>query len=133
MLASDNPVRDDEPRQIILHVNYQDTPSYNFVLNNVENLFEYYQGRETDIEIRVITHGLGLHLLRQDTSPVQERISELMASQPALSFYACKNTQARMEKAEGKKPEVMEIAQWVPSGLVEVVELQRAGWTYLKP
>jgi hypothetical protein len=38
------------------------------------------------IEIRIIAHGPGLHMFRDDTSPVKERVSNLAAFQDGLSF-----------------------------------------------
>jgi uncharacterized protein len=133
MLATDNPVRDDEDRKIALHVNFNEPANLNFVLNNAENIHEYYQGRGIKVEIRIVAHGPGLHMLRDDTSPVKDRINGLAASQDGLTFYACSNTKARMAKAEGKPPPIMEVATMVPSGQVELIELSRAGWTYIKP
>ena len=133
MLATDNPVRDEEKRRIVLHVNFQDDAGYTFVLNNCENIAEYYAAKAGGVEIRVVTHGLGLHLLRQDTSPVKERLQKMDADMDNLSFYACTNTVERMEKAEGKKPELIPEAVMVAAGIPEIIELQRAGWTYIKP
>jgi len=132
-LASDHPVRDSEDRRIALHVNFDDPASLNYVLNNAENIYQYYRDRGKPVEIRIVAHGPGLHLLREDTSPVKDRITALAQSQEGLSFYACSNTRARMEKAEGKTLVIMGVATMVPSGLVELIELSRAGWTYIKP
>ena len=132
-LATDNPVRDDEDRRIAMHVNFDDPQSLTFVLNNVENLHEYYTRKGRKVEIRVVTHGPGLHMVRTDTSPVKERLIGLANAQEGLSFYACTNTQERMAKAEGKKIEIIKEATMVLAGLAELIELQRAGWTYLKP
>ena len=91
----------------------------------------YLSGQK--IKIRVIAHGPGLHMLRADTSPVKERLQALAAARDGISFYACGNTRDRMAKAEGKTPNILEEATVVPSGIVEIIELQRAGWLYLKP
>ncbi len=131
--AADDPVRDDEVRRIAIHVNFDDAERMNYVLNNAENLHGYYRQRGEAVEIRVIAHGPGLHMLRVDTSPVKERIAAMVAAQEGLRFFACSNTHSRMAKAEGKTPRVIEQAIMVPSGVVELVELQRAGWAYLKP
>lgn len=131
--AADSPVRDDEVRRIALHVNFDDAERMNYVLNNAENLHGYYRQRGKAVEIRVIAHGPGLHMLRVDTSPVKERIAAMVTAQEGLGFFACSNTRSRMAKAEGKTPQVIEQAVMVPSGVVELVELQRAGWAYLKP
>ncbi len=133
MLATENPVRDDEDRKVVLHVNFNDAERLNFVLINADIIAEYYSGKGNKVEIRVITHGLGLHMLRQDTSPVKERLQAMAASMDNLSFYACTNTQERMAKAEGKKPELIPEAVMVLAGIPEIIELQRAGWTYIKP
>ena len=132
-LQSDNPVRDEEPRRVILHVNFNDPDSLNYVLNNAENIDSYYATAGNQVEIRVIAHGPGLHMLRVDTSPVRERLQAMAAKYDNLSFYGCTNTQERMAKAEGKTPEIMSEATMVYAGLVEIMELQRAGWLYLKP
>ncbi len=131
--TADESVRDSETRRIALHVNFDDAERMNYTLNNAENLFEYYGRQGTAVEIRIIAHGPGLHMLRADTSPVQERIASMTARLDGLSLFACSNTRARMAKAEGRTPEIIDQATLVPSGVVELVELQRAGWAYLKP
>jgi intracellular sulfur oxidation DsrE/DsrF family protein len=132
-IQSGNPVRNAEPRRIVLHVNFDDPAALNYVLNNVENIHDYYSDTGNKIEVRVIAHGPGLHMLRADTSPVLERIKALAEDRTGLSFYACANTRERMANAEGKHPEIVNEATMIPSGIVEIVELQRAGWQYLKP
>jgi len=133
MLASDNPVRDDEDRNIAIHVNFDDPANLNYVLNNVENIYDYYKEKGKPVEIRIVAHGPGLHMLRDDTSPAKGRIMKLAQTQEGLSVYACANTKARMEKAEDKTLVIMDVATMVPSGLIELIELNRAGWTYIKP
>ena len=85
------------------------------------------------IEIRIIAHSPGLHMFRDDTSPVKKRVSNLAASQDGLSFYACSNTRERMEKAEVKTLTIMDEASMVSSGIAEIMELQIQGWNYIKP
>ncbi len=131
--AADSPVRDDEVRRIALHVNFDDAERMNYALNNAENLHGYYRQRGKAVEIRVVAHGPGLHMLRVDTSPVKERIAAMVSAQEGLGFFACSNTRSRMAMVEGKTPPVIEQAVMVASGVVELVELQRAGWSYLKP
>lgn len=132
-LATDTPADDDDPRKIVMHVNFADRERLTFVLNNVENICDYYRDKGNEVAIRVVCHGPGLHLLRTDTSPVLERLVQMAESLEELGFYACNNTVMRMTKAEGKQPEIIELATLVPAGLPEIIELQRLGWTYLKP
>jgi len=132
-MASDNPQSGSGTRQVALHVNFNDPERLNYVLNNAENLYQHYHQKGVKIEIRIIAHGPGLHMFRDDTSPVKERVSNLAASQEGLSFYACSNTKERMEKAEGKTLTIIDEATMVSSGIAELIELQLQGWSYIKP
>ena len=133
MIASENPTRDDESRNIVIHVNFSDRDRLMFVLNNVENILDYYRDKGNRVAIRVVCHGPGLVLLRTDTSPVKDRLEQMDDSLDELSFYACTNTLNKITKAEGKQPEIIDQATLVPAGLPEIIELQRLGWIYLKP
>jgi len=132
-IASTDPIDDDAARNIVMHVNVADPVQLDLILNNVENILEHYIKRDNHVAIRVVCHGPGLHLLRRDTSPVMDRIENMMDNAPQLAFYACSNTLGRMTKAEGKAPELLEAAIMVAAGLPEIIELQRQGWIYLKP
>lgn len=133
MIASENPTRDDESRNIVIHVNFSDRDRLVFVLNNVDNILDYYSDKGNQVAIRVVCHGPGLVLLRTDTSPVKDRLEQMADSLDELSFYACTNTLNKITKAEGKQPEIIDQATLVPAGLPEIIELQRLGWIYLKP
>jgi len=63
--------------------------------------------------IEVVTFGPGLHMLRDDTSPVKARIEVIALSTPAISFKACGNTQENMNKAESKEIPLIPQAQVV--------------------
>ena len=120
-------------RNIVMHVNFNGEERFNFVLNNVENIFGYYNEMGKKVAIRVVCHGPGLHLLRIDTSPVMKRLLPIADNPDGPGFYACANTVDRMTKAEGKKPELIKQAILVPAGLPEIIELQYQGWSYIKP
>ncbi len=72
-------------------------------------------------------------MLRADTSPVQKRISAMMLEIPGLSFAACGNTHRAMSAKGGKDIELIEDAEMVSSGVVELIELQKDGWAYIRP
>jgi uncharacterized protein len=131
--ALSNPARDDESRNIVMHVNFADQERLGFVLNNIENILDYYRQKGNIVAIRVVCHGPGLHLLRTDTSPVIERLTQMVDNLDGLDFYACSNTMDRMANVEGRQPEIIQQAVLVPAGLPEIIELQRLGWVYLKP
>jgi intracellular sulfur oxidation DsrE/DsrF family protein len=119
--------------RLILQVNSNDPAAMNLALNNATNVAEYYKGLGQNVKIEVVTFGPGLHMLRDDTSPVKARIEEMALSTPEVSFKACGNTQEKMHLAEKKDIPIISQAKVVKSGVVRVMELQEKGWTYVKP
>lgn len=119
--------------RLILQVNTNDSAAMNLALNNATNVAQYYKELNENVKIEVVTFGPGLHMLRNDTSPVKARIEEMALSMPEVSFKACGNTQEKMQKAENKDIPILPQAQVVKSGVVRVMELQEQGWTYVKP
>jgi len=121
------------PHRLILQVNTNEPAAMNLALNNATNVTQHFKTLGEKVEIEVITFGPGLHMLRDDTSPVKARIEEMALSTPEVSFKACGNTQEKMRKAENKEIPIVPQAKVVNSGVVRVMELQEKGWTYVKP
>jgi intracellular sulfur oxidation DsrE/DsrF family protein len=122
--------------RIVVQVDQNDPALMNLVLNNVKNMLEYYNEKKEPAEIEVVAYGPGLTMLRDDTSPVKERLLRMAndGSFPAkLLFSACHNTMMGMEKREGHPIPIVSVAKVVPSGVVRLTELQERGWTYLRP
>lgn len=122
-----------KPHQLILQVNSNEPAMMNLALNNAVNVAQYYRDLGEAVAIEVVTFGPGLHMLRDDTSPVKPRIEALAMSNPEISFKACGNTQENMRKAESKDINLIPQATVVKSGVVRVMELQEQGWSYVKP
>jgi intracellular sulfur oxidation DsrE/DsrF family protein len=119
--------------QLVLQVNTNDPAMMNLALNNATNVEQYYKDLGEKVEIEVVTFGPGLHMLRDDTSPVKDRIRAIAEKTPSISFKACGNTQENMRKAENKTIPLLSQATLVKSGVVRVMELQEQGWTYVRP
>lgn len=131
--VSDNLGDTGQPRRIVIHVNFADAEQLNYVLNNIENIHEFYHARTIEVEIRVVCHGPGLTMVRADISPVKERLMAVDDKIESLTFLACSNTIDRVAKSQGKRPAILEQATIVEAGLPEIIELQREGWIYVKP
>ncbi|QEL24645.1 hypothetical protein FQV39_20185 [Bosea sp. F3-2] len=131
--ASKRTVPETKPHRLVLQVNSNEPATMNLALNNATNVAQYYKDLGEPVEIEVVTFGPGLHMLRDDTSPVKARIKAIAASTPTISFKACGNTQENMSKAENKEISLMPEASVVKSGVVRVMELQERGWTYVRP
>jgi uncharacterized protein len=126
-------VVDKKPHRLILQVNSNEPAMMNLALNNATNVMQYYRDLGESVSIDIVTFGPGLHMLRDDTSPVKARIKAIAESNPSISFQACANTRENMSRAESKEIPLMSEAKVVKSGVVRVMELQEQGWTYVKP
>lgn len=120
---------------LVIQVDQNDPAVMNLALNNATNVIEYYRAKGEDVDVDVVTYGPGLHMLRADTSPVQDRIKSLKDSAfpSKIQFSACNNTKEGMEKKEGHPIDVLSEAVLVPSGVVRLMELQEKGWSYVRP
>jgi intracellular sulfur oxidation DsrE/DsrF family protein len=129
-LAADN-----KPHRIAIQVDQVDPQVMNLALNNATNVIEHYRAKNEDVDVDIVTYGPGLHMLRADTSPVQDRIKRLkeMAFPGKIQFSACNNTKQGMEKTEGHAISIVPDATIVPSGVVRLMELQEQGWSYVRP
>ena len=121
--------------RLAIQVDQNDPAVMNLALNNATNVIEYYRAKGVDVTVDIVTYGPGLHMLRADTSPVQDRIKSLKdAAFPSkIQFSACNNTKEGMEKKEGHPIKVLSEAVIVPSGVVRLMELQEQGWSYVRP
>jgi intracellular sulfur oxidation DsrE/DsrF family protein len=134
-LVSGSFAADAKSHRVSIQVDQNDPQVMNLALNNATNVIEYYRGKNEDVEVDIVTYGPGLHMLRADTSPVQDRIKRLkeLAFPGKIQFSACNNTKQGMEKAEGHAISVLSDATIVPSGVVRLMELQEQGWSYVRP
>jgi len=126
-------VADKKVHRLILQVNTNDPAMMNLALNNATNVSQYYKDLGAKVTIEIVTFGPGLHMLRDDTSPVKARIKAISESTPSISFAACGNTRENMSKVESKEIPLIAEAKVVKSGVVRVMELQEQGWSYVKP
>src|SRR5258708_19187812 len=84
MSKQDAPAK--KAHRLILQVNSNEPAMMNLALNNATNVAEYYKGLGEKVSIEVVTYGPGLHMLRDDTSPVKARIETISLSTPEISF-----------------------------------------------
>jgi intracellular sulfur oxidation DsrE/DsrF family protein len=134
-LASSVLAADTKPHRVTIQIDQNDPQVMNLVLNNATNVIEHYRGKGEDVDVDIVAYGPGLHMLRSDTSPVQDRIKRLkdMVFPGKIQFSACNNTKQGMEKTEGHAISVVPEATIVPSGVVHLMELQEQGWSYVRP
>jgi len=119
--------------RLALHVDQNDTDIMKLVLGNARNAHDFYAQRGEEIAIEIVAYSHGLHMLRDDTSPVKEEIRDLRATIPQLAFAACNHTKNAMEKREAKPVPIIAEVTMVPAGVVRLMQLQDEGYAYIKP
>ncbi len=122
-----------QPHRVAIQVSENDPARMNLALNNAINIVKTYQGRKQPVEVRIVTFGPGVTLVRADTSPLATRVKSFVDGVPEVSFDVCDNTLAALHKAEGKEIPILDGVTHVEAGAVTLIDLQEQGWSYLRP
>jgi uncharacterized protein len=121
--------------RIVIQVSQNDPERMNLALNNTSSAIKYYTDKGESVAVEIVAYGPGLNMLREDTSPVKDRIKSLKASNVGgdIRFSGCHNTQMAMQKKEGHPIPIIPEATIVPAGVVRLTQLEEQGWSYIRP
>jgi uncharacterized protein len=122
-----------EPHKAAIQVSVNDKKVMDLALNNANNMIEYYKARKENVLIEIVAFGPGLHMFREDTSPVKDRLASMVLANSNVTLVACANTQANQSRAEGKPVTLISEAKLTPSGVVRLMELKAEGYAYIRP
>lgn len=114
--------------KLVIQVSTDDVRTQNIAMNNAVNL-QKALGQD-NIIIEIVAYGPGLSMLTPK-SPASKRVPSLAMQD--ITFSACGNTKAKMEKKSGKKVHLVEGVQIVPAGVLRIMELQEQGYAYVRP
>ena len=118
----------DAKHKIVIQVSSGDAATQTLALNNVVNL-QKELGMD-NVAIELVAYGPGLSILTAN-SEQSERVKSLALQD--ITFSACGNTMKKMAKATGKEPVLTAGVGIVPGGVIRIMELQEAGYSYLRP
>ena len=130
VLASDD---DFEVKKLAIQISDNDPKTMNKVLNVAANFARGASEAGYEYDIEIVAFNAGLHLFREDTSPVLERVKGFPTSLPNVHFSACGNTIKGMTKKEGTPPPLITAANVVPAGVVRLMELDEEGYFIIRP
>ena len=119
---------DEEVRKLVVHVPQDDPKSLVQALNIASNVPKAL-GMD-NVVVEIVAQGPGLKLLTNKSAHA-ERVQSLLAYD--VTFSACGNTMAAMERKTGKMPVLLEGVQQVDAGIIRVMELQEQGYSYVRP
>ncbi len=123
---------DDKPfaeAHIVLQLSDSDAEVQARVINVANNLVKHYGGPDF-VDIEVVAFGPGLSLLYPENAQ-HERITSLLAS--GVRFVGCLNTLSSIERATGKRPELIPEAIMVQTGVAHLVERASQGYVVIRP
>ena len=123
---------DDKPfaeAHIVLQLADGDDDTQARVLNVANNLIKHYGGPDF-VDIEIVTYGPGISLLYPGNTN-SERISSLMAND--VRFVGCLNTLDTIERATGKRPQLIPEAVLVQTGVARLVERAQHGFVVIRP
>jgi len=111
--------------RVLIQVSDGDAAKWNLALNNARNLQTDLGAGNVDIEI--VAYGPGIGMLKLD-SPVANRIGE--AKDAGVRIVACEKTLKAQKLVGG---DMLNGIGYGEAGVVEIMQRQQEGWTYLRP
>ena len=114
---------------IVLQLADGDDDTQARVLNVANNLIKHYGGPDF-VDIEIVAYGAGISLLYPHNTN-HERISSLLANE--VRFVGCLNTLDTIERATGKRPQLIPEAVLVQTGVARLVERAQHGFVVIRP
>jgi intracellular sulfur oxidation DsrE/DsrF family protein len=111
--------------KVVLQVSDNDPGKWNLALNNARNIQADLGAANVAVEI--VAYGPGINMLKMD-SAVGGRVDQALSD--GVKVVACENT---MRNAKLAKGDMLNKVGYVPSGVVELMQKQQQGWSYLRP
>ena len=135
---------DDETVKVVYHADFADPRRFSAMLTSINNMVTYYQNEFIDYDVRIVFVAHGIRFVTddkldgspfQEDADLQERRENLKGRLSALrdvqevKLELCDITRSGINLKEDKLYEGVET---VPSGVVQIADLQRQSFAYIK-
>ena len=111
--------------RLVFHISENNPAQWNLALNNAF-AFQKNVGKE-NAQIEIVAIGPGLNMLKTE-SKVAERIDQ--ALDKSIDVVACGET---MQATHVTQADLIGGVRVVPGGLIEIVQREQQGWSYIRP
>ena len=111
--------------RVVMQVSDGEPAKWNLALNNARNLQADLGAK--NVEIEIVAYGPGIGMLKME-SAVANRVGEAIAS--GVKVVACENTMRSQKLATA---DMLPSIGYVGAGVVEIMQRQQQGWSYLRP
>lgn len=136
--------RASEAAKVVYHADFADPRRFSAMLTSINNMVTYYQNELIDYDVRIVFVAHGIRFVTEDKLE-----NTPFAADPALEERRdnLKGRLAALNETKGVKLELCEITrsqinlpaerlystvEAVPSGVVQIADLQRQGFAYIK-
>ncbi len=116
-------VKKPQVHKIVFQMVSKDTADHNAMVRQLSNILKLSPGTR----LEVVCHGPGLSFIHKEKSMVLTSLGSLSNQQ--VDFVACEFT---MQQKNIKREQLMDQCRTVPGGILEIVEKQEKGWSYIK-
>jgi len=116
----------------IIHIGRRDDKKFRQTLHQVDTLLAQNKNNMSQLQLEIIANAGGLDLLRTNATPYTERIKQLIANYPNVTFIACANAIDRLQE-QNKTLDLINAVQHGPATAIDqVIRRVNEGWTYIK-
>ena len=120
----------ENPRQFIFPITSENEQDISHVLSSASNVIKFYGADKCEVAIVCYSKGIKAVLAKAYffDKDIQKRVRSLMTYD--VEFIACGNT---MKTYKVDKKELLRGVEVVTAGIVELIEREKSGWTYIRP
>jgi intracellular sulfur oxidation DsrE/DsrF family protein len=114
----------EKPIKIVFDVTSSDAKVHESALRHVKAMSKNYP----DSEFEVVIYSGALNMVLKDKSTIGDEI-EMFADNDKVNFIVCQGT---MRRFKADKNDIVKGVNFVPDGILEIVDKQSKGWGYIK-
>jgi len=113
--------------RLLLQVSEDSVDKLNMALNNARSALKAFGPENIDVEI--VVYGAGVQTLKYYAPiPIADKVREVTTEGVRIVV-----SESSMRRAKLRPADMLEQVRYVPSGIVELVEKQTLGWSYVRP
>ena len=123
LFATNTQAQNNAAHKIIFQLVTGDTSSHKVLMKQFGNILSI----APDTKIEVVCHGPGIDMMMQEKSIVINKIKEF--KEKGVVFNVCEFS---LKERKVDKSKLIAQSTYVPAGILEIVEKQEQGWSYIK-
>src|SRR5476649_269925 len=112
-------------QRLVIQVSDADPGKWKLALSNARNVQQDLGAQ--NVEIEIVAYGPGIDMLNADSEAIP---GVIQAMTDGVKVVACENT---MRNRKLKREDMQGGISYVGAGVVEIMQKQREGWSYIRP